>query len=132
MPSSRTLLMLYPGAVRHRQEAMRRHRDDLRARGVRVVLADDWIDAEDAAHFDAVVEIPPPEQVGQVVETLLRVPCDAVLAQSEAAILPGAVLCARRGLRGMPPLAALQCVAKHLSRAAMARARVPQPDYAVV
>ena len=77
MTAPRTLLLLYPGAVRSRRELMGRHRDGLRTRGVRVVLADDWIDVDDAAHFDAVVQIPPPERVGEVVEAL---------AQSEAAI----------------------------------------------
>ncbi len=128
----RTLLLLYPGAVRSRQELMRRHRDGLRARGLRVVLADDWIDAHDAAHFDAVVQIPPPERVGEVVEALARVPCDAVLAQSEAAILAGALLCDQRGLRGLPLAGALHCVGKHLSRVALAHARVPQPEFALV
>lgn len=111
---------------------MRRHRQGLRARGVRVVLADDWIDPQDAAHFDAVVQVPPPERVGEAVAALARVPFDAILAQSEAAILPGALLCAQRGLVGLSLDGALHCVGKHLARAAMARAGVPQPEFALV
>ncbi len=128
----RTVLVLFLGPASHRHALLARHGAHLRERGLKFVLADDYVTTADAALFDDVVQVPAPENVGEVVAALERVPCDAIYAQSEAALLPGALLARRRGRRGLGVEAALRCAAKNLRREALARAGVPQPDFAVV
>lgn len=111
---------------------MRRLAPWLGARGIAVTLADDWVETEDTECFDDVVQVPPPTEVGAVVAALAAQECDAILVQSEAAALPGALLCAERGLPGASPTAALTCAGKHLTRAALAAHGVPQPEFALV
>lgn len=128
----RRLLALYPGSLAQRRAQMRRLAPWLRARGIEVTLADDWVEAEDAECFSHVVQVPPPTEVGAVVAALATHECDAILVQSEAAALSGALLCAERALPGASPTAALTCAGKHLTRAALAAHGVAQPEFALV
>src|SRR5260221_745261 len=128
-----TVLILYPGSVTFRQEQMTRHRPMLRELGISTVLADDFVQDSDREIFDDVVELPPCDRVVEgwrVLERWLEHHAvDAVLAQSEPAILLGALATKKIGRPGITPRSALLCVSKYLCRRELERARVPQPRF---
>jgi biotin carboxylase len=130
-----TVLILYPGSVTFRQEQMARHRPMLRELGIRTVLADDFVQDSDLELFDEVVELPPCDRVVEGWRVLERWlddrSVDAVLAQSESAILLGALATKKIGRPGITPRSALLCVSKVLCRRELERARVPQPRFAL-
>ncbi len=125
------LLALYPGSLSQRRAQIDRLAPWLRDRDIHVVLADDCIEPVDAEHFAGVIEIPPPAEIGAVLAALAAHRFDAVLVQSEAAALPGALLCAQRDLPGASRTAALACAAKHITRARLAARGVAQPEFAL-
>jgi biotin carboxylase len=128
-----TVLVLYPGSVSFRQEQVARHRPLLDQLGIRLVLGDDFVQDSDREVFDDVVELPPCDRVVEgwsVLEHWLGSHAvDAVLAQSEPAILLGALAARKAGRPGLDPRAALLCVSKYLCRRELARAGVPQPAF---
>jgi len=130
-----TVLALYPGAVSFRVQQARRHRSTLRDLGVRLVLADDYLTDDDREVFDELVEMPPCDQVeeGRLVleRRFARGGLDAVLAQSESALLLGSLVTQELGLRGIRPEAALLTVSKALCRGALERAAVRQPRFSI-
>lgn len=130
-----TVLVLYPGSVSFRQEQMARHRPMLRQLGIRTVLADDFVQDSDREMFDDVVELPPCDHVVEgwrvLEDWLARHAVDAVLSQSEPAILLGALAARKAGRPGIRPESALLCVSKYLCRVELARAGVPQPAFAL-
>ena len=130
-----TVLALYPGTVSFRVEQGRRYEPFLRDLGVRLVLADDYLTEEDREVFDELVPMPPCDQVEdgwRVLEPRFASGgVDAVLAQSEGALLLGSLVTQRLGLRGIAPAAALLTVSKLLCRRALERAGVPQPRFAL-
>jgi len=130
-----TVLVLYPGAVGFRQEQMARHERILAELGIRLVLGDDFPQETDREFFDDIVELPPCDRVVEgwrVLERWLAThPVDGVLAQSEPAILLGALAAEKIGRPGIRPRSALLCVSKYLCRLELDRARVPQPRFAL-
>jgi biotin carboxylase len=130
------VLILYPGSVGFRQEQMAKHRPLLRELGIRTILGDDFVQDSDREIFDDVVELPPCDRVvegWQILERwLARHEVDAVLAQSEPAILLGALAAKKIGKRGLSLEAALLSVSKYLCRRALERAGVPEPRFALV
>lgn len=127
------ILALYPGMVGFRQEQVKRHRSLLRTLGVRLVLADDYVLDSDRELFDETLELPPPECVGEAWPILDRYrrshAIDGVLAQSEGALLLGALVCDALGLPGITPRAALLCTSKLLCRRELERAHLAQPRF---
>lgn len=132
----KNLLCVYPGSASERAAFFGRHGAPLRARGVRLVLANDWQSERDRELFDEFVELPPPEQVLAAARALerwsARTRVDGVLAASEAALAPGAWLASRLGLPGAGVDGALACLAKNVSRARLAERRVPVPEFRLV
>lgn len=128
-----TVLILYPGSVTFRQEQMAKHRPLLRELGIRTVLGDDFVQDSDRDFFDDVVALPPCDKVvlgWRTLESWLAANAvDAVLAQSEPAILLGALAARKLGTPGPSPEAALLTVSKLLCRRALESARVPQPRF---
>jgi biotin carboxylase len=127
------VLLLYPGPVSFRQAQVAAHRGALEAHGIELVLADDYIVDSDRDFFAETLALPAPEQVGEalrIVEAwLARNTIDAVLAQSEAGLLLGALVAQKLGLPCVAPDAALLTVNKFLSRERLASARLAQPRY---
>ncbi|MBI4616369.1 MAG: hypothetical protein HY720_22350 [Planctomycetes bacterium] len=132
----RDLLLVYFGPAGYRREVALRHGDALRDLGYRLLLANDFIEEEDHALFDEIVELPPPERVGEAVRALERYAASrevgGVLVQTEAGLLPGALLAERLGLRSIGLAAAHASANKLLTRQLLARAGVPQPAFALV
>jgi biotin carboxylase len=130
-----TVLILYPGSVTFRQEQMAQHRPLLRELGIKTVLGDDFVQDSDRDFFDDVVALPACDRVVEgwrILERWLDAHAvDAVLAQSEPAILLGALAARKLGRPGPSPEAALKTVSKLLTRRGLERARVPQPGYAL-
>lgn len=130
-----TLLVIYLRPAGFRQALIARNRERLRALGVRLVSADDEPHSRDREVFDDVLELPPQEDVGAVHDALLRYAREhrvsGVVAQTEAAILPGALLARSLGAPGISVDAAHLCVNKYLSRVTLARAKVPTPPFAL-
>jgi cysteine synthase A len=130
-----TVLALYPGTVTFRVQQARRFRPTLRELGVRVVLADDYLTDEDREVFDELFPMPPCDRVEEgrrALEARLAAGgIDAVLAQSESALLLGSLAARELGVRGIRPEAALLTVSKLLCRRALERAGVPQPRFAI-
>lgn len=130
-----TVLALYPGAVSFRVQQVRRYRSILRDLGVRLVLADDYLTDDDREVFDELVPMPPCDRIeeGRLVldRRFARGGLDAVLAQSESALLLGSLVTQKLGLRGIRPEAALLTVSKALCRRALERAGVSQPRFAI-
>jgi biotin carboxylase len=114
---------------------MRRHGARLRERGLRLVLADDFLVEEDRELFDDVLELPPPSRVAEALRVLeaycARHEVAGVLAETEAGLLPGALLIRRLGLRGPSPEAAHLCTNKYRSRLALEEAGVGVPRFAL-
>jgi biotin carboxylase len=129
----KTLILLYLRPAKHRQEVVARNRTRLADLGLRLVCADDEIDPRDGESFDDVIVLPPQEEVGRVHEALLGYarehPVAGVVAQTEAAILPGALLVRSLSLPGMTIEAAHACVNKYESRTTLAGAGVPTPPF---
>src|SRR5262245_61639629 len=97
-PAARTLLLLYADP-RMRRQLFAGLRPWLDERGLRLVLADDELGEPDRALFHELLPMPPPRFLAQAVDRLcdhaLRQPFDAILAESELALLPGALASAR-------------------------------------
>ncbi|MFN0057580.1 MAG: acetyl-CoA carboxylase biotin carboxylase subunit family protein [Planctomycetota bacterium] len=132
----KTLLALFLGSANQRR-LVERFLPDLSASGVRVVVADDWIEPLPCFRdgLADVLRVPPPGEITAVVRA-----CEAyarthsvhgVLAPTESAILPGALVARRLGVPGLPLRAAEACVNKHLTRELLARGRVPCPRFAL-
>jgi biotin carboxylase len=128
-----TILALYPGSVTFRHQKMRRHRARLAERGIRVVLADDFVQEGDRELFDDVLPLPPIERVRDAWSLLDEYgrshAIDAVLCQSEGALLLGSLVCERLGLPGISPRAAFACTSKLSTRRELERAGVAQPSF---
>lgn len=118
-----THLLLYT------DRAIRRSLD--RWRPGRTVFASDEVTDADRATYDAVVELPPHDDVEATVRALERIEADRVFYQTEFGLLPGSLLAQRRGLAGPTPAAAHLCVNKAACRARLERAGVRQPAFAV-
>jgi len=131
-----TILALYPGTVSFRVEQARRYGPILRELGVRLVLADDYLTDDDREVFDELFLMPPCDQVDAgwlaLEPRLAAGGIDGVLAQSEGALLLGALAARKLGVPGIAPQAALLTVSKALCRRALERAGVPQPRFALV
>jgi biotin carboxylase len=132
----RTLLQLYPEDAPKRHAPIVAARDWLREREVELVLADEKVVPADRDHYADALELPPPDDTALVLERLRqfarRHSIAGLIAQSEWAAPAGSLLARELGLRGPSIAATLACLAKPATRAALARAGVPQPDYAVV
>ncbi len=129
------VLVLYPGPLAHLQDAAVAHRWKLRALGLRFVLAtDDASDVRDG-FFDEVIELPPSELVHEVWPVLRREldarKFDALFAQSEPALLVGALAARHAGFVGPSIEAARACVDKFACRRSLAAAGVPEPRFAL-
>lgn len=129
----KTLLLLYLRPASHRHAIVARNRERLRERGIRLVSADDEVDVRDAEFFHDAITLPPQEEVGRVVDVLLeyarRNRIDGVVAQTEAAILPGALFARALSVPGIPVEAAHACVNKLRSRMLLQQAGVPVPAF---
>jgi len=132
----RRLLLLYLGPASYRASLAERHGASLRDAGIELVAADDYLVESDRALFADALELPPAERV---TETLLAIESyarkariDGILAQSEAAMLPGSLVARRLGLPGIAPEAALRCANKFLCREALHAAGVPSPRFTLV
>ena len=97
----------------------------------RLVLATDEATADDRAVYDAVVDLPPVDDVPAVLDALRRVPFDRVFFQTEFGILAGSLLARERGIPGPSPDGVLATLDKATTRARLAGAGVPQPRFAV-
>ena len=133
-PSARTLLLLYADP-RMRRQLFAGLRPWLDERGLRLVLADDELGEPDRALFHELLPMPPPRFLAQAVDRLcdhaLRQPFDAILAESELALLPGALASARLGLPHLGLRAAHLVTNKWLCRRELAAAGVPVPRFAL-
>lgn len=131
----RRMLHLHPGEGRERRALLQRKREWLSDQRIELVLADDWIAAEDRALYADAVLLPPAEEVGAALAALRRAPalerCDGVLLHSEAALPVGSLFAAERGLPAPRPEAVRRCFDKSATRAALAAAGVAQPDFAL-
>ncbi len=131
----RNLLVVHPRLADLRGADLGRHERGLRALGLRLILADHRPDPVLARHFDAVLELPPPQEVEAgwaVLEpALARHAVDAVLAQTESGLPYGALAAAARGLRGPRPAAAYLCLDKLACRRRLAEHGVAQPGFAL-
>jgi biotin carboxylase len=130
----RSLILVFLRPASARQALVARNRERLRALGVRLVCADDEPDPRDREFFDDVLALPPQEEVGAVHDALVAYSREhdvaGVVAQTEAAILPGALFARTLSAPGIPVDAAHACVNKYLSRVALSRAGVPTPAFA--
>jgi ATP-grasp domain len=129
----RTFLVLYPDGATHR--VLVNAAENLRRRGVNLVIADREFPLDGRASYPRVA-LPPYQHVGKILR-VLRKYCaqnriDEVVAQSEAGLLPGALLIHELGLRGISLQSALLCTNKLLSRKMLKRAGIPVPRFARV
>ncbi len=87
----------------------------------------------DAGVFADVLELPAPERTAEAWDALAayleRHPVDAIVAQSEPALLLGALAARAFGLRGPSVEAALATVNKHQCRVLLRDAGLPQPQF---
>ncbi|MCI0339635.1 MAG: ATP-grasp domain-containing protein [Planctomycetales bacterium] len=85
--------------------------------------------------FDEVLPLPDFRDVRGTLASLetfaARARVDAIVPHAEYGLLAGSLFAAQRGLRALPPLAALLCTDKVQTRRALAAAGVPQPRFAV-
>jgi ATP-grasp domain len=133
-PGQRTLVLLYADP-----QMRRRLFADLRPwldeRGLRVVLADDELGEPDRALFHELIPMPPPQHLAQAVDRLCshaaRHPVDAIVAESELALLPGALASARLGLPHVGLHGAHLVTNKWACRSALQAAGVPVPSFAL-
>ncbi len=130
-----TILALYPGSVTFRNQKMQRHRARLAERGIRVVLADDYVQEGDRERFDDVLPLPSIDRVRDAWSALEAYgrshAIDAVLCQSEGALLLGSLACERLGLPGISPGAAFACTSKLACRRQLESAGVAQPQFSL-
>jgi hypothetical protein len=130
------VLVLYPGLAGQRARRLAPFRWRLRLAGVQLLLADTQVGPEDRGVFADVVALPPSERASEawdvLARTLERGRVDAIVAQSEPALLLGARAAEVFGLRGPRVDAALATVDKHRTRELLAAAGVPQPRAALV
>src|SRR5262245_11421766 len=100
------VLVLYPGTVTFRQAQVVGHRQLPAALGLRLVLAGDCLVESDRAHLADVIAVPAAEHVTDALAILeryvARTTIHAVLAQSEGAMLIGALIGAKLGVPCLP------------------------------
>jgi len=129
----RTLLHLHPGDARARRELISRQGPWLSERGVELVLGDDVVAPSDGELYSACVALPPEHEVEGSLARLLDFArshrIDGVLAQTESGVAVGSLLARELCVPGPSPDAVVRCVGKHLTREALAVARVPQPAF---
>jgi hypothetical protein len=97
----------------------------------RLVLATDDASPEDRAGYDAVVDLPPVDDVEGTLAVLRRTPFDRVFFQTEFGLLAGSLLARERGIPGPSPESVLATLDKATTRARLSRAGVPQPRFVV-
>lgn len=102
----------------------------------RVHLVSPATPAWESEYLDGWTEVATPTDVDQLLAAADRVstsaPIGGVLTWDEATVLPVSTLAARLGLPGAGAAAAERCRDKHLGRAALAAAGVPQPASTLV
>ncbi|TAH38164.1 MAG: ATP-grasp domain-containing protein [Planctomycetota bacterium] len=130
----RTVLVLYPGAAGMQRAQVERHQAWLLEHDLRLALAEHVPNPADAeVYAGGIVELPPPERLAEAMPVLerwcARHAVDAVLAQSEAGFLAGALLIARLGVPGPSRDAAHHCTNKYLCRSALHAAGVAVPRF---
>lgn len=127
------VLVFYPGPVSFRQAQVAAHRDVLKALGIELVLADDFVTASDSEYFADVIELPPPQAVAEslrrVREWLTSNRAHAVVAQSESGLCVGSLVAVELGVPCLSPRAAHLTTNKYACRVELERARVPQPRF---
>ncbi|MBO0713434.1 MAG: ATP-grasp domain-containing protein [Acidimicrobiales bacterium] len=105
------------------------------ALGVEVVLASDQPQAMSEAMGGRALHVDldrPEATASAIVELASRLPLDAVVGVDDQGVLPAALAAERLGLPHNPPAAAALTRDKAAMRAALARAGVAQPAYAVL
>lgn len=129
------VLVLYPGPPRLRQPLVHAHRSLLASLGVRLVLADHAVEPSDRECFADAIELPPPHRVAEGWEVLRRElsrrRLHAVIAQSEDAVLLGALAARELSVPGVAPEAAFATVSKVHTRRALHTRGVGQPRFAL-
>jgi S-sulfo-L-cysteine synthase (3-phospho-L-serine-dependent) len=132
----KTILLLYPRPASFLEAMVARDGAALRRRGIQFVLADGWLFPGDRELFHDVIEMPPEDDVRGAHSILARYASehriDGVVAQTESALLPGALLIRSLGVPGIAVEAAHLCVNKYRSRVALRSAGVPVPRFALV
>ena len=130
MPS---VVVLYPayGAVSCHQ--ISRYAEEIE--GLRLVLADDEPTTSDEDIFDEVMELPPPQRLGEA-HDLMRRWCDrlrpdGIFMQSERGLLLGSLLAHEFGLKGPSIEAAHLCSNKYLQRVKLSHAGIGNPQFAL-
>ena len=130
------ILILYPGLAGRRHAYLAPHRWKLRLAGVRLFLADDRIEAEDASCFAGVLAMPRPEDVAAGWARLERYletqRIDAILAQSEPSLFLAGLAARSLGLPGPSLAGTLATTSKWLSRRKLHAAGLPQPAFELV
>ncbi len=130
------VLILYPGLYEERRDLLAPHKWRLRLTGTKFILAEDRLHPEDGAVFGETLQLPSPEKAGEVWEELSkylkRHPVDAIVAQSEPALLIGARAAREFGLIGPSVEAAMATVNKFGTRTQLKAAGIPQPDFRLV
>ncbi len=103
--------------------------------GLRLVLADHRIERTDLDLFDEGIVLPPPSEVDRALAVVLRAArtrrFDALLAQTEDALLLGSLVARELGLPGPSPESAWLSVDKHASRRTLAAAGLCVPAFAL-
>ncbi|MBI2858479.1 MAG: hypothetical protein HYX90_05310, partial [Chloroflexi bacterium] len=128
-----TLLVLYPVAGAVSKEDIAILSEECQIPGLRLVLADDYILDSDRELFHEIIEIPPPEDIGETYDRLRRW-CDkhhpdGIFMQSEAALPLGSLLARELSLPGPSVESAHLCVNKYRSRDIFSRSDVPTPHF---
>lgn len=130
------VLVLYPGLFEERRKLLAPFRWRLRFAGVRLLLADERVHPRDRDTFRDVIPLPSPMDAAAAWDTLAgyleRNPVDALVAQSEPALLLGARAAREFGLLGPTLEGALATVDKRRSRTLLEEHGVAQPRWRLV
>ncbi|MBL8858895.1 MAG: hypothetical protein JNL28_10350 [Planctomycetes bacterium] len=126
-------LIFYPGPIHFREAQVALHRPALEELGLELVLADDRLSPSDSDYFADTIELPSAQYVSaslRCVERWLRTnEAHAVVAQSEAGLLLGALAAARLGVPCISPEAAHLTTNKFRCREVLHDAGVAQPRF---